>query len=191
MMTKRKIAVLSALLGAASLCYGQHSKVSPDLESRDPEAPVNVIIQYKQTPRQSHIDAVVSKGGRHLRTLDVVHGAVFSVPAKALADLASDPDVKYISPDRAVRATSAYSQLQSDYKLQAVGANVAQQNGYNGAGIGVAIIDSGISNRPDFHGVNSGYSSASTNASFGNTGGFRVVYAENILNPGGSTDDVY
>src|SRR5271170_5798554 len=190
MMTKKQTVVLLAFLGAASLCYGQHSKLSPDLEGRDPEAPVNVIIQYKQTPQQSHIDAVVSKGGRHLRTLDVVHGAVFSVPAKALAGLASDPDVKYISPDRTVKATSASSQLPSDYKLQAVGAGVAQQNGYNGAGIGVAIIDSGISNRTDFHGGNSGYSSAAS-SSYGNSGGSRIVYAQNILNPGGSTDDAY
>ena len=41
-----------------------------------------------------------------------------------------------------------------DYKLQAVGANIAQLNGFNGAGIGVAIIDSGITNRPDLRSSN-------------------------------------
>ena len=66
--------------------------------------------------------------------------------AKALADLANDPDVKYISVDHALKAES----LTPDYKLQAVNADIAQTNGFNGAGVGVAILDSGITNRPDF-----------------------------------------
>jgi serine protease AprX len=194
MTTRKHIVVLAVLLGAASLCHGQHPKLSPDLEGRDPEALVNVIIQYKTPPQQRHIDSVARRGGRHLRTLSVVNGAVYSIAAKELADLANDPDVKYISRDRAVNASSISSngpnQLASDYKLQAVGANTAQVNGYNGAGIGVAIIDSGISNRPDLHGSTFGLTSAAMSTSFGNSGGFRVVYAQNMIN-GGSTDDDY
>ncbi len=169
MTTLRQIVVLVALITAASLCYAQRPKLSPDLESRDPEALVNVIVQYNQPPRQSHIDAVVRQGGRHLRTLNVVNGAVFSIAAKSLADLANDPDVKYISPDRTVNASSSQStpasQLAPDYKLQAIGADIAQTNGYNGAGIGVAIIDSGISNRPDLRSNYGGFmnAAASTN----------------------------
>ena len=167
-MTKKQMAVLVALLGAASLCFGQRLKLSPDLAGRDPEALVNVIIQYNQAPQQRHVDAVVHKGGRHLRTFGVVHGAVYSIPAKALAELANDPDVKYISPDRTVKA--AWNQLTPDYKLQAVNANIAQLNGYNGAGVGVAIIDSGITNKTDLH--SGGY--GSSNAAWGYGGGSRV-----------------
>ena len=136
MKTKQNIVVLVAFQ-LASLCYAQHTKLSSDLEGRDPEGLVNVIVQYKQVPEQRHIDAVIRRGGRHLGTLGAVKAAVYSVAGKALADLANDPDVKYISPDRPLKAAS--SQLQSDFKLQATGANVAQVNGFNGAGIGVAI----------------------------------------------------
>src|SRR5271170_7599111 len=104
-MMTRKIVVLAAILTAATLCYGQHPKLSPDLEGRDPEARVDVIVQYKQPLRQSHIEAVLRRGGQHLRTLKVVNGAVYSIPRKALADLENDPDVKYISPDRTVKAS--------------------------------------------------------------------------------------
>ena len=131
MTTSQKIVVLAALFGSASLGFGQQSKLAPDLDGRDPEASVNVIVQYKQLPQQRHIDAVLARGGRHLRTLNVVKGAVYSIPAKELADLAKDPDVAYVSPDRPVSAASnSFGQLQPDYKLQAVGASIAQQNGY-------------------------------------------------------------
>jgi serine protease AprX len=197
-MIKRQIVViLPCLVAAASLCHGQQRKLSRDLEGRDPEALVNVIVQYKNAPRQQDVDAVVHRGGRHLRMLNVVHGAVYSIAAKDLADLANDPAVKYISPDRAIAASSNSSnglpanQLQPDYKLQAIGADVAQLNGFNGAGIGVAIIDSGISNRPDLRQSNSGFTSAAASSSFGGYGGSRVVHSENILTGGGSADDTY
>src|SRR5579863_2380220 len=174
-MKKQTIAILAVLVGAATLSYGaQHNpKLSADLEGRDPETPVNVIIQYKQTPGQRHIDAVVRRGGRHLATLGVVNGAVYVVPAKALAELANDPDVAHISPDRPVKA-SDYSAgpVVFDYKLQAVNADIAQQSGWNGAGIGVAVIDSGITDRPDLHGFN----------------GSRIVYGQNFIQGGSATD---
>jgi serine protease AprX len=171
-MTKPPIAAMAFLAVAANLSYGQHiSKVSADLEGRDPEAAVKVIVQYKQTPQQRHFDEVASRGGRHLATIGVVNGAVYSIAAKALAELAKDPDVVFISPDRPVNATDVTSQVMSgspttmDYKLQAVNADLAQRAGWNGTGIGVAVIDSGITQKPDLYGSN----------------GSRVVYSQNFI----------
>jgi hypothetical protein len=106
MKTKQNIVVLVAFLGIANLCCAQYAKLSPDFGARGPEEPVNVIVQYKNAPEQHHIDGVIRRGGRHLRTLGAVKGAVYSVAAKTLADLANDPDVKYVSPDRPVKASS-------------------------------------------------------------------------------------
>ena len=178
-MTKQNFVVLVVFLAAASLCFGQRRRVSPDLAARDPQAVVNVIIRYKQPPQSRHVDAVVRRGGRHLGTLGLVNGAVYSVPANALAELANDPDVAYISPDRPVKATlSASTQLPLDYKLQAVNADIAQTNGFNGDNIGIAVIDSGITYRPDFRDA----------SAYG--GPMRVVHSENLIN-GGSTDDSF
>src|SRR5271155_4269358 len=102
-MTKPHRAAMALLVVAVSAAFGQHNpKLSADLEGRDPESAVKVIVQYRQTPQQRHFDEVASRGGRHLATFGMVKGAVYSVAAKALAELAKDPDVVFISPDRPV-----------------------------------------------------------------------------------------
>ena len=55
---------------------------------------------------------------------------------------ADDPEVEYISPDHEV-----YGALQ--FAQPAINANIAFQNGFDGTGVGVAIIDSGIMTHPD------------------------------------------
>src|SRR5581483_6552516 len=73
---------------------------------------------------------------------------------------ADDPDVAYVSPNRPVTAAS-------DYAEATVGADVAQSYGWDGNGIGVAIIDSGISDHPDLHDPATGLS--------------RVVYSQSFV----------
>ena len=167
MMTPK---TLSLLLLASSLAFGRNARIAEDLERGNPDSMVNVIVQFRHTPTATHHRKVSERGGRHLATLDLINGAVYSVPAGALEDLANDPDVAYIAPDRAVSATS--TTLALDYKLQAVNADIAQKYGWNGTGIGVAVIDSGIQDRPDLHGKN----------------GYRVIYAQNFINNGSAVD---
>src|SRR5262249_16195629 len=79
----------------------------------------------------------------------------------------------YISPDRSVQKTVvADSSATLDYYAETINARAAQQVGYDGTGIGVAVIDSGIFDIPDFHGANS-----------------RIVYSQNFL--GGAALDQY
>ena len=58
----------------------------------------------------------------------------------------ADPKVAYISLDRPVRGSLAQA---TDYADVAVGANIAASYGLTGKGVGVAIMDSGISAHPD------------------------------------------
>ena len=81
-------------------------------------------------------------GGESKTELDLVKGTVCSMPAGRLAELADDPDVAYITPDRTVRGSL-------DSAATAVGANIAWSYGYDGRGIGVAVIDSGFSTFTD------------------------------------------
>jgi serine protease AprX len=62
---------------------------------------------------------------------------------KAAAELANDPDVVYISPDRAVKGAL-------DVNRQAVFAGAAGSYGLDGMGVGVAVIDSGVTASDDF-----------------------------------------
>ena len=68
----------------------------------------------------------------------MVRGLVYSIPASAIEALSEDPEVDYISPERPVHTAAP-----------AVAAAVAHQYGWNGSGIGVSVIDSGVSNHPD------------------------------------------
>jgi serine protease AprX len=76
-------------------------------------------------------------GGKPRRALSIINGVAVSLPDSALAVLASHPRVKYVSPNRVVLGTMERTGA-------SVGATAARQEfGYDGAGIGVAVIDSG------------------------------------------------
>jgi subtilisin family serine protease len=137
-----KISVLiTALTAVVSLSAGQH-KLSNDLAGLDRNSAVNVIVQYRTTPTTEHHERMARRGATLRRELSVIKGALYSVPASALQDLASDPEVSYISPDRAVHGSL-------DYAEPAIGALTAYNNGINGLGVGVALIDSGVSYHDD------------------------------------------
>ncbi len=76
-------------------------------------------------------------GGVRGRSLSIINGTVVTLPNSAIAALASHPRVKYLSPDREVRGVMERTGPN-------VGATTARQDfGLDGAGIGVAVIDSG------------------------------------------------
>src|SRR5205085_687520 len=125
---------------------------------------VEVIIQFR---RGTSLPALLSKvkgiGGAHRNTFDVIHGGLFRVPVDLLPILAQDPDVVYISPDR-----QTFKLSPDDYILDSTVTNPVINLGYTGAGIGVAVIDSGVkSNHPDLQNTNTGYS--------------RVVYSQSFI----------
>ena len=126
-----------ALLLVSLVCAGQPRKLAPDLQGIDPGSTVSVIVQFATPPGAQELARIIQLGGVLITKLDLIQAAAYSLPASALAGLAKDPNVLYISPDREVTATL-------DYANPTVGAQLAVQNGWDGTGVGVAIIDSGI-----------------------------------------------
>src|SRR6266700_738392 len=146
------LALITLLAAGLSLADGKKHKLSNDLDALKgghDGATVDVIIQFKQTPTDAHHQKVQNKGGVLKTKLDFIKAAHYSVPVEALDALADDPDVTYISPDRDVRGAL-------DTTVATVNGGYAQILGLSGAGIGVAVIDSGISDIPDLHNA-SGY----------------------------------
>lgn len=183
--TRKRWLALVVVVMAASLALAAPRKLSPELNSRlarmgaptaqqSPEELVDVIIQFRQgTVLQNHVQRMLGLGASHRNSLDVVHGGLFTIPAKLLSVLANDPDVVYVSPDRKLIHTSIW-----DYVLDASQATQVIQAGYDGSGIGIAIIDSGVrANHPDLQNLRSGYS--------------RVVYSQSFVAGDPSTDDAY
>jgi len=161
--------VSASLAFAGSGSKSAVSALSPDLQNLAPNTKVTVLIQFSSKPSQAMLSALIGQGATTKRQFRYMPFVVATVPAKVLPVLAKLPFVKYISPDRQV-------QRHLDITTATVGANLAWQSGYTGAGVAVAVIDSGIDN------TNADLSVAGTSAS-------RVVYSQDFVGTG--TADQY
>ncbi len=156
------------LLTGALAAFGGSPKIARDLDNVAPGSTVDVIIQYRQAPTAAHHQRVHDKGGEYKGDLSVIKGGHYGVPAKALAELANDPDVVAISPDRPLQGAL-------DNAVPAVFGDLAQRYGWDGSGIGVAVLDSGIADIADLQSKNSNNS--------------RIVYAETFVPRNAPTDN--
>ena len=118
---------------------------------------VKIIVQKQRTPRSTSLtpeQTVANAGGRVTRDLAIIDGFAATVPADAIGELADHPDVRAISLDRVMRPQASEptpSPIKSVYR-KAVKADQLNNAGYTGAGITVALIDTGVANVPDLAG---------------------------------------
>ena len=127
-----------ALTTAYGADYAHIAKLATDLRQVDPNATIDVIVEYKQSPANRGKQSRKYAGYAELDLqLPSWHGAARTVKATELAELASDPNVERISPDREVFRAA-------DYATEAIRATAARALGYDGRGVGIAIIDSGL-----------------------------------------------
>jgi serine protease AprX len=92
------------------------------------------------------IRALQDAGATVLQKLDLINAALVQIPPVALAGLANNPNVRYISPDRGVKASLEYAEPTTN-------ASVAFSYGWTGKNVWVAVLDSGINaNHPDLLG---------------------------------------
>src|SRR4029077_5811867 len=131
--------VTAILLLAAGLSLADgKNKLSHDLDALKGGhngATVDVIIQYTTAPTDAHHQRVRNKGGALKVKLGAIKAAHYSVPTVALEALADDPDVAYISPNRPLKGSL-------DHVVSAVNADLAYASGWDGTGVGIAVIDS-------------------------------------------------
>ena len=164
---------LIALLATTSFALAGHPKLAPELTKLESDTIVDVIVQYRTPPAEEQHSKISLRGGQFKRGLELINGAHYSVTARALEQLAADPDVVYITPDRPIHALL-------DYAIPTVYADVARQNGYNGGGITIALIDSGVEDRPDLDAATTKKSQTQT----------RIVYNQSFV-PGEDATDGY
>jgi len=165
--------MLAYLTLGATLAFAGPRRISKDLKNQSAGQWVNVIVQYRVPPSQAHLDRAVAKGAVLQLNLPVINGSAFAVKSSALAALAKDPDVAYISLDRAVWATATVT----DFYDQAVVAPYAWSKNLSGSGIGVAVIDSGINAGKDF--------------TLASGTGSRIVYNQSFVGGQTTANDLY
>ena len=171
------LTVLIALL-IPSFGQANSAKLAPELQGLAPDATVDVIIQFKQTPTALQHATVSALGGQLKRNLDIIRGAHYSVPARQLEALSNDPEIVFISADRAVFATGSVAPYTGnpDFGWRTAGADLAASVfGVDGTGIGIAVVDSGVNINEDLQDTQERS---------------RIVYAASLI-PGSTPIDFY
>src|SRR5271165_2727077 len=149
-----------------AMFLGNDAKLAPELKQKMSDGMVAVIVQYHTVPGKAQLDEIQSWGGKPGVKLALIHAVSAQLPTSAIIPLSNEDAVAYISPDRSVRA-------HADGAALAVLANYAWGLGFDGSGIGIAIVDSGI------HDGNSLRNTA---------GGSRVLFSLDLVG-GGNRDN--
>jgi serine protease AprX len=154
----KRLGVLLVLL-VAEAAFGQFlegsgkpaGKFAPDLaptlarahQGSTGNETVQVIVQYKDVPQSAQEGRVQRLGARLNHRLHLVKGIALTIPASALPALEADPEILSVSVDHPMKGLDDTTDV-------ATNVPAAWNSGYNGAGIGVAVIDSGINDsHPD------------------------------------------
>ena len=168
--------LLLVLIVAVPFAHADNSKISPDLQNYPPNQKAQVIVQYAPGTQVNCtgllgllgclVNDVLKLGGTLLSELPIVNGLVAVLDGNGIVNLSNQSNVVYISLDRPLAPTLSNA-------APAVNAFSAWQSGYTGAGIGVALIDSGVASHPDLNGGYRGSSRVVWNQSFvpGNASG--------------------
>src|SRR5438132_4264716 len=168
---RSRLAAFSFLLLTAGIAVAQ-SKIASDLQHLPSGTTKNVIVQYYETPGTSDLDAAVTVGAINGKKLGLIKSAKFTMSVSAAQNLVRvDPNVKYMSPDRSLNGAL-------NNAVSAVNADIAQNMGYDGTGVGVAVIDSGVNGVWDL-----------TQA--GNSKTSRIIYNLNFDPSASTTSDLY
>ena len=138
------VALLAAALAAAVLSGG-----APSLPTFGP--PVGVIVRELPGAGNLPEGAVRSLGGDVGRQLGLIGGFVARVPQDRLDALRSAPGVAAVTPDAQIElhhAVDGYNPADDAgswfHTAKSVKADMAWSSGLTGAGVGVALIDSGV-----------------------------------------------
>jgi len=157
----KKVLVALTLILSANLAFAGPRKMSHDLESKTSgkSGKVDVIVQFNHVPNANDHQRVANHGGKLKRQLGHFRGALYTVSAARLAELANDPNVAYVTPDRQLHGSSTTASAWTlDYHNETINTAAAVALGLDGTGIGVAVIDSGIANVSDLNSNNVVYS---------------------------------
>src|SRR5579862_445329 len=172
--------VLLLLIATVTVAYADDTKLSPELRGYKSSQQVQIIVQYAPGKQVSCsgllglvdclVGDVLKLGGTILAPLPIVNGVVALLDGPGILNLSNQSNVVYISSDRRLTPTLSNA-------APAVNAFAAWQSGYTGAGVGVALIDSGVDSHPDLNGGFLGLS--------------RVVWSQSFVPGNASANDQF
>ena len=172
--------VILLLIATVTVARADDSKIAPELRGYPSNQHANIIVQYAPGTQLSCsgllglvgclLNNILQLGGTILGDLPLINGVVAQLDGNGIVSLSNQSNVLYISPDRVLTPNLSNA-------APAVNAFAAWQSGYTGTGIGVALVDSGVSSHPDLNG--------------GSLGGSRVVWNQSFIPGNSGTNDQY
>ncbi|MBW3588312.1 MAG: S8 family serine peptidase [Actinobacteria bacterium] len=123
---------------------------------RSPASKVSVIVG-KRDPSSSSLESAVRKtGGTVKEQLPIVNGFSATIPARAITTLAADPNLRSLTKNRAGKFEMlSYDETNvNSSSPKSTGASKLWAETDYGSGIGIAVIDTGISPMNDFTKLN-------------------------------------
>src|ERR1700739_2379501 len=172
--------VLLFLIVSVTLAYADDSKISPELRNQPATQQTQVIVQYAPGTQVNCsgllglvdclVNDILKLGGTILSQIPIVNGVVALLDGNGIQTLSNQSNAVYISADRPLKPTLSNA-------ASAINAEFAWQSNYTGAGIGIALIDSGVISHPD---LNLGLVPTS-----------RVVYQQSFVPGNSSASDQY
>ena len=103
-----------------------------------------LVVRYDQQPALFDDELVNDLGGTVVRSFDHLEMRAIRLPVSSLETLASDSNVDWLSIDDKMSATSVSSRLTANLP----GSGSANE-GYAGLNVGIAVLDTGVSNHAD------------------------------------------
>src|SRR5256714_4070562 len=152
------VVCLSINLAAAQPEAAQSSptgsrKISSDLiqrtRSEGADTRVKVVVQFNEMPA-TLIDGLLSRfAARVTRKLSALNMRVIELPVNAVEALASQKEVRYLSPDRPIDMlghveTTTGTAAVREQTNTLLGGLITTPTVFDGSGIAIAIVDSGI-----------------------------------------------
>jgi len=138
-MLKRLLSVAAML--ASSVAFAA-PKIAPDVPTSGGN--IDVIVRFVHPPTKDDLK-LLGPYGQVKKQFDFINAVHILLSPQQIRDLSSNPVIAYISP------ANRRSNGSLDITTQTVNANLAWQFGYDGSGVGVAVVDSGISLKHDFN----------------------------------------
>lgn len=101
----------------------------------------NVIIGFKKPVDSSDDDLVSSHGGKVKKDFHLIPAIAASVPESNITEMKKDPRIAYIEDEKIYNATDEYT---NSWGVQHINSKPVHDQNITGAGIKVAILDTGI-----------------------------------------------